>query len=75
MILYTSFRPENVRFVLLDVPKDVLRLRLEQRENHFMPPSLLDSQLATLELPDAHETDVEVVDGTLSMEQIVAALN
>ncbi|MGJ8528600.1 gluconokinase [Maritalea sp.] len=68
-------RHENVRFVLLDVPKQVLQSRLKNRKNHYMPPSLLDSQLATLQLPDAHETDVELVDGTLLIEQIVAVLN
>lgn len=43
-----------VRFVLLDVPIDELRRRVAARD-HFMPPDLLDSQLATLEWPDADE--------------------
>lgn len=43
-----------VRFVLLDVPQQELRRRVASRA-HFMPPELLDSQLATLEWPDADE--------------------
>jgi len=38
-----------VRFCLLDVPLDVLHERLLTRTGHFMPASLLDSQLALLE--------------------------
>jgi gluconokinase len=48
-----------VRFVLLDVPIDELRRRVATRD-HFMPPGLLDSQLATLEWPGADEA-VEIV--------------
>jgi len=41
----------NFRFILLEVPKDVLSERLQHRPGHFMNPALLDSQLATLEMP------------------------
>lgn len=43
------------RFVLLDAGHDELLRRLTQRAGHYMPASLLDSQLATLERPDADE--------------------
>jgi gluconokinase len=33
----------------------LIRARLEARPGHFMPPSLLDSQLAELESPEADE--------------------
>lgn len=39
----------NVRFVHLAGTLDVLANRLEGRSEHFMPPALLRSQLATLE--------------------------
>lgn len=39
----------SVHFVHVDVPTDVLRERMGRRQDHYMPPSLLDSQLATLE--------------------------
>ena len=44
--------PAMFRFVLLEVPKEVLTERLAHRPGHFMNPALLDSQLATLERPE-----------------------
>lgn len=41
----------SYRFVLLEAPKDELKKRLEARAGHFMNPDLLDSQIATLEVP------------------------
>ncbi len=46
-----------LRFVHLDGPRDVLSRRM-QRAGHFMPPSLLDSQLATLQPLQADETGI-----------------
>jgi gluconokinase len=43
--------PAGLRFVLLEVPKEVLQQRLAERKNHYMSPALLDSQIATLETP------------------------
>ncbi len=43
------------RLYFLDGPKDLIRKRLEMREQsgqHFMPASLIDSQYASLEKPD-----------------------
>ncbi|MEM8995067.1 MAG: hypothetical protein AAGF23_09795 [Acidobacteriota bacterium] len=37
--------------VFLDGPYDVLAERLRRRSGHFMPVSLLESQLETLEAP------------------------
>lgn len=42
----------GVRFVYLKGDKALIRGRLQQRRGHYMPPSLLDSQLAALEEPD-----------------------
>ncbi|WP_171151263.1 gluconokinase [Flexivirga aerilata] len=50
----------NVRFCHVDVPEDVLKERLAQRTGHYMPPSLLPSQLATLEPLQAGEPGVVV---------------
>jgi carbohydrate kinase (thermoresistant glucokinase family) len=58
---------EAVRFVQLDVPRGVLEQRLAHRHGHFMPPSLLDSQLATLE----ESTTALRVDGTQPVESLV----
>lgn len=42
-----------VKFVYLAAEPDTLRDRLRQRPDHFMPESLLESQLETLEKPEA----------------------
>lgn len=39
----------RARFVLLDGSRELLEQRMTHRHGHFMPASLLDSQLATLE--------------------------
>ena len=44
-----------VQFLLLDGRREVLLGRMTTRPGHFMPASLLDSQLATLERPGADE--------------------
>lgn len=44
-----------VAFVFLDGSRALLERRIAERKGHFMPPSLLASQLATLERPGAHE--------------------
>lgn len=41
----------NARFVWLDPPRSILADRMAHRPGHYMPPSLLDSQIATLEPP------------------------
>lgn len=67
--------PESeLKFVLLEVPRNVLEQRLATRRNHYMSPALLDSQIATLEKPK----NAIRVDGTtapdLIVQQIIAAL-
>jgi gluconokinase len=70
-------RAGAVTFVLPQVARSVLAERLAQRRGHFMPASLLDSQLATLELPGPDE-DAIVVEGTETVERqtqrVLAAL-
>lgn len=44
-----------IAFVWLDVPRTQLAERLGARTDHYMPASLLESQLATLEPPGADE--------------------
>jgi gluconokinase len=50
-VLAEGIPPSDIRFVLLEAPKEVLLERLKHRADHFMNPALLDSQLATLEVP------------------------
>lgn len=52
--------PLLLRLVFLDGPREELGRRLTNRENHFMPVSLLDSQLSTLEPPTDAEAPIRV---------------
>jgi gluconokinase len=61
-------------FVLLDSPKAVIAGRMGRRKGHFMPPALLDSQLATLEKPLPDEPAMLVVDGTRPVAELVEAV-
>lgn len=51
----TQHAGSNVLFIFLRGERATLAQRLGARENHFMDAGLLDSQLATLEPPDAAE--------------------
>ena len=46
---------DPIRFVLLENSRDQILARIANRPGHYMPPSLLDSQFATLERPLAEE--------------------
>lgn len=59
---------DAVRFVYLEVPRTELEQRMRSRR-HFMPVTLLDSQLATLEPPDQDDEAACIVDGTLPLEE------
>lgn len=50
----------STRFVLLKVDPSVLKERLVQRPGHFMPVSLLTSQLKTLEALETDEAGMTV---------------
>ncbi len=51
---------DDVRFIYLKGSNECIRARLETRQNHYMPPTLLESQFATLEEPeDAILVDIE----------------
>ena len=47
--------PVSVMFVCLEADGPTLLARMRSRREHYMPPALLSSQLATLEHPDADE--------------------
>ena len=52
--IFRAAAPE-LRFVFLNGPRALISERLAERRGHFMPASLLDSQLATLEEPAVDE--------------------
>lgn len=64
----------GVQFFLLSAPEETLDARLALRTGHFMPQSLLPSQLAALELP-IDESDIDVIEATASVDQIVQKIH
>lgn len=64
--------PEAI-FVHLDGAPDLIAARLRARPDHYMPASLLASQLAILEPPGADERGCRI-DAALAPEEIVALL-
>ncbi len=56
-----------VTFCLLQVPEAILQERLAERMHEFMNPKLLESQLATLELPK----DAIVVENDREPDEVV----
>lgn len=60
----------HVQYVHLTGDPAVLEARLAGRRGHFMNPALLDSQIATLEMP----SDAIDVDVALTPDQQVAAI-
>jgi gluconokinase len=63
----------DVRLVYLKGTRDLIAERLALRKGHFMPPSLLDSQFATIEEPTPDE-NVVVVDINAPINQVVATI-
>lgn len=60
----------RMRLVFLDGSRELLAARLRERTEHFMPATLLDSQLAALETP----ADAVRIDIALSLPAQVAAV-
>lgn len=60
----------TVRFVHLTGADALVRRRIGARADHFMPPALIDSQIAALEPPD-REPDVLEVDVADPPERLV----
>ena len=60
---------DDVRLVYLKADRQTILKRMQQRE-HFMPESLLASQLATWEEPQG--SDIITIDATLSLDDVVA---
>jgi carbohydrate kinase (thermoresistant glucokinase family) len=63
-----------VLFVLPKLGREMLAVRLQQRPGHFMPASLLDSQLATLEWPGTDEGALTIDGGVPTAQQVEGVL-
>ena len=66
-------RCDGVVFVQLSGSREQISERLEHRQGHYMPPSLLTSQLDTLEPPGQDENAI-VVDIAQTPEQIASEI-
>lgn len=63
-------RGPGVTFVHLEGSKEIIAARMSKRLDHFMPTSLLDSQLATLEPLEADEQAIVVPLGQGPQEEV-----
>ena len=59
-----------IKLIFLHGSKDILTARIASRKGHFMPPSLLDSQLTTLEFPGPDEAALQL-DVSLPIAELV----
>jgi gluconokinase len=67
-------RGPNVIFVFLNGSREVIAARMASRADHFMPPALLNSQLATLEPPTAEENVLEINLAAAPEEEVAEVL-
>ncbi len=67
--------PDSIRLVYLTGPASVILERLEARQGHYMPPSLLPSQIATLE-PPRNAIEISITQTVPAIvQEILAALS
>jgi gluconokinase len=59
-----------LKFVWLSVSRPALNARMSARTGHYMPASLLNSQLATLERPTPDEAAI-TIDGDAPLAMIL----
>jgi gluconokinase len=60
----------QITFIFLHGSRDLLAVRMAERKGHFMPISLLDSQLATIEIPGPDEKALHL-DVILPVDELV----
>jgi gluconokinase len=63
----------GLRFIFLDGSAELIASRMAARQHHYMPTSLLHSQLQTLQRPDASEADVTRLDIEGTVPEVTAA--
>jgi len=64
----------DVHFVHLEGERDVIETRMRARADHYMPPSLLDSQLRSLEPLQADEPGI-TLDNSEPLATVVARVH
>lgn len=63
----------QTRFIFLDCARQTLERNHAGRKGHFMPPSLLDSQLAALE-PPYDEARAIIIDGNQPFDDVIRSI-
>jgi gluconokinase len=63
----------DTRFIFLDCSRKTLERNQAARKGHFMPQSLLDSQLATLE-PPYGEARAMVIDANQPFDTVIQSI-
>ena len=74
---YRDLLRERVRpvgFVFLDPPREALEARVSSRKGHYMPASLLQSQIDALEPPGPDEEAVRIASSGHAGEALAEAL-
>lgn len=71
-VLRSAVPDDESFFILLDADEETLRSRMKSRKGHYMPPALLDSQLATLEPLEPDERG-GTLDATQPPQPVIAA--
>ena len=61
---------EPILFVYLEGTKELIAARMARRQHEYKPASLLDSQFATLEIPEPETENVLIVPVTDSVDRI-----
>lgn len=63
------------RFLYLALAPELARQRVAGRTGHFMPPSLVADQFATLEVPGKDEPDVTTVEAGMPLAAIISGFD
>ena len=61
----------NIKFLFLKVGEEEVSERLEHRKGHFMPKSLIHSQIETLEIPSNKEKDIIIIDASKQPQDVL----
>lgn len=62
---------QNIKFIYLSGSFELVLSRLQKRQGHYMKTEMLRSQFATLEVPQADETDIYHIDIDAIFEEVV----
>lgn len=64
----------DVKFYRLNVSQDTLSVRLNVREGHFFPASLLESQIAAMENESTEAVPIHEIDANVPLDSVIQIL-